>query len=97
MSLLCGLTFSCSTQIVNDLIGQGHLLAAGVADVPGCLKRIMQNSYVKAAFSSLSAFFSPRDLVKARCSCRCKNKSIKAHVEFTPIKPALNAVAAHKI
>lgn len=52
-----GLTFSCSAQIVNGLIGQGHLLAAGVTDVPGCLKRVIHNSYVKAAFSSLSAFF----------------------------------------
>lgn len=35
-----GLTYSCSTQFVNGLVGQGHLLVVVVDDVSGCLKFI---------------------------------------------------------
>lgn len=45
-SVCCGLTSSCSTQIVNGLVVQGHLLVAGVAYVPACVK-VYYTSYVK--------------------------------------------------
>lgn len=48
-----GLTFSCSAHIVNGLVGQGCLLVAGAADVPGCLKCIMPLTYCKSSLQGV--------------------------------------------